>query len=189
MMRTSRDVVFDESHHFYPRSTTDASPISLVDPLSFLLFPDAPPASLPIHRSTLPSSASSSESPSVVLEYTVKLPVTQFYSCHGARLSDALAFSDELSSDVTSSSFFEDVSSSPPVEPSSPEQLVRCSHRLRRPPDYYSPSASQPLFFLSQLLITMLFFIQNSSMQWLRRLLLFNGLARGILCHVPHIFV
>jgi hypothetical protein len=41
--------------------------------------------------------------------------------------------------------FIEDVSSSPPVEPSSLtdsslEQLVRCSHHLRRPPDCYSPS-------------------------------------------------
>jgi hypothetical protein len=55
----------------------------------------------------------------VVLDYTVKPPVTQFYSHHGARLSDALASSDELSSDVSSSSFTEDVPPSPPVEPSS----------------------------------------------------------------------
>jgi hypothetical protein len=80
----------------------------------------------------------------VVSDYTVKPLVTQFYSRHGARLSDALAFSDELSSDVTSSSFIEDVSSSPPVDPSVPtdsslEQLVRHSHHLRRPPDCYSP--------------------------------------------------
>jgi hypothetical protein len=44
------------------------------------------------------------------------------------------------------SSFIEDVSSSLPVEPSSPtdfspEQLVRRNHRLRRPPDCYSHSA------------------------------------------------
>jgi hypothetical protein len=75
-MRTSRDVVFDESHLFYPRSTTDASPVSLVDPLSFLLFPDATLASVPIPRSTLPSFTSSSESPPVVPDYTVKPPVT-----------------------------------------------------------------------------------------------------------------
>jgi hypothetical protein len=41
---------------------------------------------------------------------------------------------------------YSDVPSSPLVEPSflidsSSEQLVRCSHHLRRPPDYYSPSA------------------------------------------------
>jgi hypothetical protein len=42
MMWTSWDVVFDESRLFYPRPTTDASPASLVDPLSFLLFRDAP---------------------------------------------------------------------------------------------------------------------------------------------------
>jgi hypothetical protein len=82
----------------------------------------------------------------VVSDYTVKPPVTQFYSSRGAHLSDAPASSDELSSDVPSSSFIEDVLSSPPVEPSSlidssPEQLVRRSHHLRRPHDYYSPSA------------------------------------------------
>jgi hypothetical protein len=59
-------------------------------------------------------------------------------------LSDATASSDKLSSDVPSS-FIEDVPSSP-VEPSSPtdsspKQLVRRSHCLRRPPDCYSPSA------------------------------------------------
>jgi hypothetical protein len=64
-MRTSRDVAFDESHPFYLHPTNDASPASLVDPLSFLLFPDAPPTSLPIPRSTLPSSLSSTESPPV----------------------------------------------------------------------------------------------------------------------------
>jgi hypothetical protein len=50
---------------------------------------------------------------------------------------------DELTSNVPSSSFIEDVSSSPPVESSylidsSPEQLVRRSHHCRRPPDCYS---------------------------------------------------
>jgi hypothetical protein len=89
----------------------------------------------------------------VVLDYTVKPPVTQFYNRRGARLSDAPASSDEFSSDVPSSSFIEDVSSSP-VEPSSPtdsslEQLVRRSHRLRRPPDCYSPST----FIVTALLI------------------------------------
>jgi hypothetical protein len=125
-MRTSRDVVFDESHPFYSHPNTDASPVYFVDPLSFLLFPDAPPASLSIPHSPLPHSMASSESPPVVLDYMVKPPVTQFYSRRGARLSDAPASSDELSSDLPSSSFIEDVSSSPPVEPyslidSSPE--------------------------------------------------------------------
>jgi hypothetical protein len=96
----SWDVVFDESHPFYPRPTIDASSVSLVDPLSFLLFPDAPPASLSIPRSILPSSVSSSETPLVVPDYTVKPPVTQFYSRPGARSSDAPASSDELSFEV-----------------------------------------------------------------------------------------
>jgi hypothetical protein len=144
-MRTPRDVVFDESRPFYPRPITDASPASLVDPLSFLLSPDAPHASLSIPHSTLPSSMSYSESPPVVPNYTVKPPVTQFYSHCGARLSNALASSDEPSSDGPSSSFFEDVPSSPSVElssliDSSPEQLVRRSHRLCRPHDFYSSS-------------------------------------------------
>jgi hypothetical protein len=46
----------------------------------------------------------------------------------------------------------------------------------------------QPLLFLGQLIV-MIFFIQNGSTRWLRRLLLLNGLTRGILCHVPHVFV
>jgi hypothetical protein len=117
-MRTSRDVVIDESRPFYPCPTTDASPASLVDHLSFLLFPDAPLTSLPITCSTLPTFVSSFESP-MVLNYMVKPPVTQFYSRHRAHLSDAPASSDELFFDVPSSSFIEDVLSSPPVEPSS----------------------------------------------------------------------
>jgi hypothetical protein len=141
----SQDVVFDESRPFYLRPTTDASPASLVDPLSFILFPDAPTASLPIPHSTLPSSMSSPESP-MVPDYTVKPSVTQFYSFHGARFSDTPSSSDVLFSDVSSFSFIENVPSSPPVEPSSPtsfssKNLVRRSHRLRRPPDCYSHSA------------------------------------------------
>jgi hypothetical protein len=134
-MRTSQDVVFVESHPFYPCAIIDASPASLVNLLSFLFFPDAPPASLPISHSILPTSVSSSESSLVVLDYTVRPHVTQVYSCRGAHLLDAS--SAELSSDV---------SSSPPVEPSSlvgssPEQLLGRDHRPRMPPNCYSPSA------------------------------------------------
>jgi hypothetical protein len=72
--------------------------------------------------------------------------MTQFYSRRGSHLSDALASSDDLSTDMSSSSFIEDVSFSPPIEPSSPtnsslKQLVRRSHRLHRPPNCYSHSA------------------------------------------------
>jgi hypothetical protein len=134
----------------------------LVDSLSFLLLPDAPLASLHIPCSTLPFSMSSSESPPMVPDYIMKPPVTQFYSRREARSSDAPTSSDELSSDMPSSSL--DVSSSPLVEPSSPidsslEQLVRRYHRLRRPPDCYSHSVFTATALLSQLLITMLFFI------------------------------
>jgi hypothetical protein len=145
-MQTSRDIVFNESHPFYLCPTTDVYIASLVDSFSFLLFSDDPPASLPIPRSTLPSSVSSSEYPHVVSDYILKPLVTQFYSRCRARLLDVPAFSNELSSDVTSSSFIEDVTSSPPVEPSSPtdptpEKLVRRSHHLHRSHDCYSPSA------------------------------------------------
>jgi hypothetical protein len=87
MMQTSRYVVFNESRPFYPRPTTYASPISLVDHLSFLFFSDAPTASLPLPRPTLPTSVSSAESSPVVLDYTMKPPVTQVtvaveHACH-----------------------------------------------------------------------------------------------------------
>jgi hypothetical protein len=143
-MRTSRDVVFDESRPFYPRPTTDVPPTSLVDPLSFLFFPDAPPASLPLPRPTLPTSVSSAESSPVVPDYTVKPPVTQVYNRRGARLSEVPTSSAELSSDVSSSSL--EVPSSPPVASSSPigsspEQLLGRGQRIRQPPNCYSPSA------------------------------------------------
>jgi hypothetical protein len=143
-MRTSRDVVFDESRPFYLRPTTDAPPASLVDPLSFLFFPDAPPASLPLPHPTLPTSVSSAEFSPVVPNYTVKPPVMQAYSRCGAHLSDAHTSSVELCSDVSSS--YLDVPSSPPVASSSLigsslEQLLGCGQRMRRPPNCYSPSA------------------------------------------------
>jgi hypothetical protein len=53
----------------------------------------------------------------VVLDYTVKHLVIQFYSRRGAHLSNAPASSDALFSDVPSFSFIEDVPSSP-IEPS-----------------------------------------------------------------------
>jgi hypothetical protein len=142
-MRTSRDVVFDESRPFYPRPTTDASSASLVDPLSFLFFPDAP-ASLPLPRPTLPTSVSSVESSPVVLNYMVKPPVTQVYNRRGARLSEVPTFSAELSSDVSSSSL--EVPSSPLVASFSPigssaEQLLGRAQCIRRPPNCYSPLA------------------------------------------------
>jgi hypothetical protein len=82
-MRTSRDVVFDESRPFYPHPTTDAPPASLVDPLSFLFFPDAPPAFLPLSRPTLPTSVSSTKSSPMIPDYMVKPPVTHVYSRRG----------------------------------------------------------------------------------------------------------
>jgi hypothetical protein len=143
-MRTSRDVVFDESRPFYPRPITDAPPASLVDPLSFLYFPDAPHTSLPLPHPTLITSVSSAESSPVVLDYTVKPPMTQVYSHRGACLSEVPTSSTELSCDVSSSSL--EVSSSPPVASSSligssPEQFLGRGQHIRQPPNCYSPSA------------------------------------------------
>jgi hypothetical protein len=143
-MRTSRDVVFDESRPFYPRPTTNAPPASLVDPLSFLFFPNAPPATLPLPRLTLLTSMSSAESSPVVPDYTMKPPVTQVYSHRGACLSEVPTSSAELSFDVSSSSL--EVPSSPPIVSSSPigsslEQLFGRGQHIRQPPNYYSPLA------------------------------------------------
>jgi hypothetical protein len=68
--------------------------------------------------------------------YTVKPPMTTIYRRRGARLSNVPSSSDELFSDA----------SSPSVEPSSPansthEHLIKRSHHLRQPLDYYSHSA------------------------------------------------
>jgi hypothetical protein len=109
----------------------------LIDHLSFLLFSDAPPASLHIPRLILPTSVSSSKSPPVVPDYTMKPLVTQVYSHRRTHLSDAPTSSAELSFDVSSSSL--NVPHSPPGDSSS-EQLLGCGHRLCRPPDCYSPS-------------------------------------------------
>jgi hypothetical protein len=143
-MQTSRDVVIDDSRPFYPRPTTDAPPASLVDPLSFIFFPDAPPASLSLPHPTLPISVSSAESSPVVLNYTLKPPVTHVYNRRGERLSEVPTSSAELSSDVSSSSL--EVPSSPPVASSSPigsspQQLLGRGQCIRQPPNCYSPSA------------------------------------------------
>jgi histone deacetylase 1/2 len=41
-MRISRDVSFDQSHSFYPQPSSNVSPRTIVEPLSFLTFPDTP---------------------------------------------------------------------------------------------------------------------------------------------------
>jgi hypothetical protein len=83
------------------------------------------------------------ESSPVVLDYTVKPPVTQVYSRCEARLPEVPTSSVELSFDVSSSSL--DMPSSPPAASSpigsSLEQLLGCGQRIRWPPNCYSPSA------------------------------------------------
>jgi hypothetical protein len=191
-MWTTRDVVFDESHPFYLRPTTDAPPAFLVDTLSFLFFHDAPLASLSLPRSTLPTSVSSAESSPVVLDYTVKPPMTQVYIHRGARLSEVPTSSAELSSDVPSSSL--EVSSSPPITSSSLigsslEQLLGYGQRIRRPPNCYSPSAftatvlSEPASYRDAILHPKW---QHAMAEEIAAL---SGLTRGILCPVPHMFV
>jgi hypothetical protein len=162
-MQTSWDVVFDKSHPFYPRPSSDISPASLVDSLSFLLFPDAPSAPFPISYTSLPSplvpsSVSSSGLFHVVPDYMVKPLVTQAYSYRRARPYDAPSSDDSSSSsveDVSSSPSVEDVTSSPSIEDvpyspfiessssddCSPKQIIKRSHCLYWPPLCYSPSA------------------------------------------------
>jgi hypothetical protein len=167
-MRTSRDIVFDESRPFYPRATTDAPLASLVDHLSFLFFPDAP-ASLPLPRPTLPTSVSSAESCPIVPDYTVKPPVTQVYSRRGAHLSDAPTSSAELSSAVSFSLWMCHLLLLRPL------RLVHLRSSFLDVVNAYVDHLtvtllrlSLLLLFLSQLLITILFFIRNGSTRWLR---------------------
>ena len=64
-MRISQEVTFDESRPFYPRtSPSDASHASVIEPLSFLLFPNTPITPMfPPHL--VPSSEAPVESPAV----------------------------------------------------------------------------------------------------------------------------
>ena len=170
-MRFSRDVVFDESRPFYPRPSSDTSSASLVDPLSFLTLPDAsivstrpvppPPAPSPLVSSSLaptpssvvpsslvPSSLApapsspgpsrrSSPGPSLAPDYSLKPPVTQVYIRRVPCSSDVSSSSDEPSTPDEPSSMVDASSSEDP----SPEQPIRRGDRLRRRPDFYSPSA------------------------------------------------
>jgi hypothetical protein len=94
----------------------------------------------------------------------------------------------QSSSDDSSSPFVENVSSSPSIEHSSPddsshEHLIRHSHHIHQPPDYYSPFTVAALSESASCNDVIL------HLKWLRKLLLLSGPARGILCHVPHIFL
>ncbi|WVZ71558.1 hypothetical protein U9M48_020132 [Paspalum notatum var. saurae] len=146
-MRISRDVVFDESRPFYPRPSSDASLASLVDPLSFLIIPDTaiahissrlvpsptvpssgvvPPSSGVVPPSVVPPVESSSESSSLIPDYTAKPPVTQVYTRRSALTPPA------PSSGSSESSFGEPL---PAV--SSSEQLLGRGHRSRQLVDRY----------------------------------------------------
>jgi hypothetical protein len=87
-MRISQDVVVDETCPFYPHPSFDASSTSLVDPLPSLFFQDACAPTIPtscleqhltesfpttvVPSSVVPPLVSSSESPSLVPDYTRK---------------------------------------------------------------------------------------------------------------------
>ncbi|WVZ52011.1 hypothetical protein U9M48_003107 [Paspalum notatum var. saurae] len=143
-MRISWDVVFDESRHFYPRPSLDASLASLVDPLSFLFIPDTAIAHIPsglVPSPTVPSSAvvppslvppveSPSESSSLPPDYTTKPPVTQVFTCRSASISSE-------PSDEPSSGPSEPFSNEPLPAASSLERLIRRGYRSCQPIDRY----------------------------------------------------
>jgi hypothetical protein len=127
-MCISRDVKFDESRSFYPRSSSSAFS---VEDISFLLFPATPP-SMPIDPPLRPilADASSSRpppsSPPSPSSFSSDPPLTStlspfpFHYSHHSHVSDASS-----SSDMPSSSD----AMTPPLPA-----------RQRRPPDRYSPS-------------------------------------------------
>ncbi|CAM8901660.1 unnamed protein product [Rhodiola kirilowii] len=144
-IRISRDVTFDESRPFYPRHSSDSSSDSLVEPLSFLIFPDSP---------SLVSSHTISHSPH---DYTHQLGA-EFSETPSSPIvpSSPIAPSSSTvppSPDVSPSS---DVSSSPivsppfdapssPIIPSPPMHPSRYALRDRqsiRPPTRYAATTT-----------------------------------------------
>ncbi|WVZ84953.1 hypothetical protein U9M48_031919 [Paspalum notatum var. saurae] len=130
-MRISRNVVFDESRSFYHRPSSDAFLASSVDPLSFLIIPDT--AIAHILSCLVPSPTeveSSSESSSLIPDYTAKPPVTQVDTRRSA--STPSEPPDEPSFGP-SEPFFDE----PSPAASSSEQLLRRGHRSRQRVDRY----------------------------------------------------
>src|SRR4051812_26480614 len=115
-MRISRDVTFDETRPFYPHPTSGTYP---VDDISFLLFPDAPPA-VP----SPPPLSSDAHAPPLI-----SAPSSPPSSSPSSPRSPAL----DPSSVVPSSSSSD--------ESSSADELPSSRHvRQRRAPARYSPS-------------------------------------------------
>ena len=156
-MRTFRDVVFDETRPFYPRSSLDTSSSSLVDPLSFLFIPDAHPSITAAPRlvpsSVVRSSVSPLESSPAFPDFSTKPPVTQVYTRRVVIPPTEISSFDELdSSDEPSTP---DAPSSPAAlspdisisqhdsssDESSPKMTLRRGDRVRHAPDRYSPSS------------------------------------------------
>src|SRR4051812_7301776 len=122
-MRISRDVTFDETRPFYPRPTSGTYP---VDDISFLLFPDAPPAvpsSPPLTSNAPPSISAPSSSPSSSPS-SPRSPLVSSPPCYPTSNPSSVVPSSS-SSDESSSA--DELPSSRPV-------------RQRRAPDRYSPS-------------------------------------------------
>ena len=117
-LRISRDVTFDESRSFYPRPTSDVSPQTVVEPLSFLIFPDTPISTvfLPPPPSPLaPSPSPPSQPPSHVpfrSIYDSKPPVIHTYSRRLQNPSPPVEASPDVSPPVETSSVA-DISSQP----------------------------------------------------------------------------
>jgi hypothetical protein len=149
-MRISRDVMFDETHPFYPRPTFSTYP---VEDISFLLFPDTPPPvpidppSGPIITDASPSTPLSSSSPGFPPSSSVNTSTSPLspFPFHYSRRSTI----PDTPPDVPSSSSSDE--SSPSDEIPSP-----LPSRPHRPPDRYSPSQYGLSVALEPILIGML---------------------------------
>ena len=117
-LRISRDVTFDESRSFYPRPTSDVSSQAVVEPLSFLIFPDTPISTVflpPPPSPPAPSPSLPSKTPSHVpfrSIYDSNPPVIHTYSRRLQNPSPPVESSPDVSPLVETSSVA-DISSQP----------------------------------------------------------------------------
>jgi hypothetical protein len=165
-MRISWDVTFDESRPFYPRTSPDSSHASVIEPLSFLLFPDTPSGPIfsphlmpsseaPVELRVVPSPVEpSSMAPSPVVPsfleaipqasmgnaYDSKPPVTRVYTRTRWVVepsSDALSPPDEPSSSNAPSPFYDTTSDACSLHPIRPPNMLHFAGTVLSEPTSY----------------------------------------------------